>query len=822
MGLSNNSWLMYVLFHLHSLFEVENSTHTTPPAVNMYGYARQEGDVVQPCTQNLEPMDYQGVPNLYWRSIPMEDLRLSKDYPHFVGLPPPEGIQLCCPWTFRLLRQDSEQWSRLHAGVLSTGSMADLLGFKEVAAASLLRTATKGMTGHGHFLHACEKLLQLPDKHLWSCGGELDFDAMGRPSLPQTQYEAVSHLCSVAGHERCVRSHVQRYHAQYKNGQARHINRVSHALRQPWALLRQKRCAAVAQGGAGSVRMAWGSVQEGAALSALMRLFPESTVHEVGFMAIPPQAAFTASTPAAVAVAGRPPLLMGASPDGIICHRVAGMPRNQAATLAAGAGAIISGTQGLWHTRDQQDHHTSEFCPPLENMVSFSRSLEVVTESCCASASFDKSSAEGCSSQTDTPDPSSLPAPVKLLARLGGSQWTEPLLSETLSGSCSCCSRGGYGDVEPSRSASPAGSSSLAANSHQQPAGSSGAGSAEIIEMLKAMLSNVSVAVESVQAESAVLSNVTKSEGKSDIKETAGIQSSACNVQLTDSRSTCTGSTAQLRVDITQPRAMDPCIHALHVFLSSSPVTLLPENSGMQQQQQIRPASTPEDTSSRFTALGHQKASSQKAAASASSLTPQTPQPCCSGHQSPEVCTICTCSRCTVLVREVVEVKNTCPFAFIPNHSTGGPQRHRHGYRRAGGGRWVISDRGPRDQVSPLWIPQLQLHMLASGCLSALLVSHSATKGTCVYRVYRDESYLTSMLSLAKHAHAALDFRSSHQHCKLPSNLYSRSDLKRYHHALLHHTLRISRSAHLVARIASLNKPCDTTFNGNIARSAVS
>ena len=54
---------------------------------------------------------------------------------------------------------------------------------------------------------------------------------------------------------------------------------------------------------------------------------------------------------------------------------------------------------------------------------------------------------------------------------------------------------------------------------------------------------------------------------------------------------------------------------------------------------------------------------------------------------------------------EVLEVKNTCPFGA----ST---RRGGNGKVKAG---FVVSDRGPREQVPPEWIPQLQLHMLCAG-----------------------------------------------------------------------------------------------------------
>lgn len=64
---------------------------------------------------------------------------------------------------------------------------------------------------------------------------------------------------------------------------------------------------------------------------------------------------------------------------------------------------------------------------------------------------------------------------------------------------------------------------------------------------------------------------------------------------------------------------------------------------------------------------------------------------------------------------EVVEIKNTCPFSVSSNQK-----------RKT---RFSVRDAGPRERCDPLFVPQLQFHMLCSGANSALLVSRSATKG---------------------------------------------------------------------------------------------
>jgi hypothetical protein len=87
------------------------------------------------------------------------------------------------------------------------------------------------------------------------------------------------------------------------------------------------------------------------------------------------------------------------------------------------------------------------------------------------------------------------------------------------------------------------------------------------------------------------------------------------------------------------------------------------------------------------------------------------------------------CPPCMLLVREVVEIKCHCPFD---------KQQQRGGRLNTARQEYILSDRGPRC-VSAAWATQLQLHMYVSHCWSGLLLSHSATKGMKVWRVYRDE-----------------------------------------------------------------------------------
>lgn len=87
---------------------------------------------------------------------------------------------------------------------------------------------------------------------------------------------------------------------------------------------------------------------------------------------------------------------------------------------------------------------------------------------------------------------------------------------------------------------------------------------------------------------------------------------------------------------------------------------------------------------------------------------------------------------------EVVEVKNTCPFTVKSTRRSNGKMRRVY----------HVEDRGPRDGVLEMWVPQLQMEMLASNTSSALLVTRSATKGVRVFRMARDDGYIHAMLEV--------------------------------------------------------------------------
>lgn len=140
---------------------------------------------------------------------------------------------------------------------------------------------------------------------------------------------------------------------------------------------------------------------------------------------------------------------------------------------------------------------------------------------------------------------------------------------------------------------------------------------------------------------------------------------------------------------------------------------------------------------------------------------------------------------------EVVEVKNTCPF----------------GHSRRGGrlrtSEFAVSDRGPRQEVPPEWVPQLQLHMLCAGTPSGLLVSRSATKGTRIFRVQRDDELLRLMLTVISRLWV---------HHVLPGQAPDPDAFASWHvhHELLRRTVLAARGAQLVGVIEEGQHPAAT------------
>ncbi|KAF5828969.1 hypothetical protein DUNSADRAFT_16749 [Dunaliella salina] len=131
--------------------------------------------------------------------------------------------------------------------------------------------------------------------------------------------------------------------------------------------------------------------------------------------------------------------------------------------------------------------------------------------------------------------------------------------------------------------------------------------------------------------------------------------------------------------------------------------------------------------------------------------------------------------------REVVEVKNHCPFVF----------RSKKGAR--GQAKAIISGNRPSRSLQAKWVPQLQLHCLASGANSALLVSRTATKGMTVFRMYRNEEYIQNMLSVVHYMRKEVNHGRSASH-----SMFDLAHIKPLHTALIDQTSQLARDTLLL------------------------
>ncbi|GLC35108.1 hypothetical protein PLESTM_000280300 [Pleodorina starrii] len=94
-----------------------------------------------------------------------------------------------------------------------------------------------------------------------------------------------------------------------------------------------------------------------------------------------------------------------------------------------------------------------------------------------------------------------------------------------------------------------------------------------------------------------------------------------------------------------------------------------------------------------------------------------------------------------VRLREIVEVKNHCPFVY---------KGQRKARKRGVVLDYVVRDRGPIESLWPVWVPQLQAHLACSGADSGLLLSRSPSRGVRVFRMFRDDAYLEAAFDLLR------------------------------------------------------------------------
>ena len=217
--------------------------------------------------QSQQPQRLQGHrPNLWWRAVSTEQLR-SAAYPEFWGLPPPNTLKFSprAPATWRHLRQDSYLWQALHRGILTSRNTPAFLGLLEPKAAKFVGAHARV----GAQRHVVEELREAAE---WrteqraagessGAGGEVCMgmaDAvwaqLGLPDTAATEAELLR-----ANREQCdtyVRQMLAQARAQAQEGTEEEEEQAGREWHQ--------------RGGVSSLRMSFGTIQEGTALAAYL------------------------------------------------------------------------------------------------------------------------------------------------------------------------------------------------------------------------------------------------------------------------------------------------------------------------------------------------------------------------------------------------------------------------------------------------------------------------------------------------------------------------------------------------------------------------
>lgn len=237
--------------------------------------------------QPKDPFPLEGnYPDIYWRSIPLEHLRL---HPRVVPLP--STVQkLDTIEDVRNFRQESWQWDALHRGRCTTSQAVAALGFLEPSTGAALGVPMA-----------------------WRRGGGGAFARLREPAL-RTLKEMNTVLCDGA---------IQQEHVLSSNPWSNSTNNSTFAAeynyeRSEHETLTRKKLARklgsdenVARG----IRMMWGNTQESTALLTALNYFskidPGLQLKEIGMCGAGLDLNLTSAQSS---------LLIGATPDGILCY----------------------------------------------------------------------------------------------------------------------------------------------------------------------------------------------------------------------------------------------------------------------------------------------------------------------------------------------------------------------------------------------------------------------------------------------------------------------------------------------------------------------
>ena len=269
-------------------------------------------------------------PNIYWRSASRDQLR---SHARFVALPEVDDV-VACPWfghsewSYSFIRQEHALWWALHAGRLTASCLHGALGLRERDASRRLGLP-RVASSRGHACSAAARLAEAPlavkdsDK-----GQEPGFAQLAAAFSYVVAFNAAPSIDAASAPPQQPSQEATAAAVRLATGKKGKKKAVATALPDtPEA----RKSQSAAQRGLTSVRLAWGTAQEGGTLWAVLAAFPDATVFEVG-LCVPcdtasirdtsaPAGGLPASWHTAMGVpldvlAALPPC--GASPDGML------------------------------------------------------------------------------------------------------------------------------------------------------------------------------------------------------------------------------------------------------------------------------------------------------------------------------------------------------------------------------------------------------------------------------------------------------------------------------------------------------------------------
>ena len=266
------------------------------------------------------------LPDIYWRSIPMEHLR---HHPNFVPLPEPTTIQTLRTFDdVKLFRQESWQWDTLHHGRCTTSQAVAALGFLEGKVGEELGVPLSWRRGGtGAFVRLCVTPLRTLDEmnEILIVPKDNNTNSSTSPAAPvqspKSAKESSIWIQQAESHMKLSDSVRIGFAAQYQYC----LTSVQQQDRKKYA-----RKISQNENMSKSIRMMWGNTQEATSLLTAINYFtkldPGFRLEEVGMcgaglsLNITSSASINTNHSNESITTISSSLLIGATPDGILRH----------------------------------------------------------------------------------------------------------------------------------------------------------------------------------------------------------------------------------------------------------------------------------------------------------------------------------------------------------------------------------------------------------------------------------------------------------------------------------------------------------------------